>query len=91
MDRLEEALEEIKRFQLLTNWQCQDYLEIMNEIKEKWGEEEEKVPRPRMSAKLRLAKSGHKGMSEKDDAAVAVDAGLADHRDVHPAIHANGG
>lgn len=36
MDRIDEALEELKRFQLLTNWSSQDYLEIVDEIKEKW-------------------------------------------------------
>ena len=35
-DRVDEALEEIKRFQVVTNWSCQDYLEIIAEIKEKW-------------------------------------------------------
>ena len=35
-DRLDEALEEIKRFQVLTNWSCKDYLDIVNEIKKKW-------------------------------------------------------
>jgi hypothetical protein len=38
-ERFDEALEEIKRFQLLTNWSCQDYLDIMAEIKEKWLDE----------------------------------------------------
>ena len=36
LDRFDDALEEIKRFQLLTNWSCEDYLKIMDEIKEKW-------------------------------------------------------
>jgi tetratricopeptide (TPR) repeat protein len=35
-DQIYEALDEIKRYQLLTNWSCQDYLEIVDEIKEKW-------------------------------------------------------
>ncbi len=36
LDRVDEALEEIKRFQLLTNWSSQDYWEIVDEIREKW-------------------------------------------------------
>ena len=36
IDRIDDALEELKRFQLLTNWSSQDYLKIVNEIKEKW-------------------------------------------------------
>ena len=35
-DQLDEALEEMKRFQLLTNWSCRDYVEILAEINEKW-------------------------------------------------------
>jgi len=35
-DQTFDALEEIKRYQLLTNWSSKDYLEIMQEIKEKW-------------------------------------------------------
>ncbi|HWY87071.1 MAG TPA: tetratricopeptide repeat protein [Gemmataceae bacterium] len=35
-DQTFEALEELKRYQLLTNWSSKDYLEIMQEIKEKW-------------------------------------------------------
>jgi tetratricopeptide (TPR) repeat protein len=35
-DQIHDALEEIKRFQLLTNWSCQDYITIVDEIKEKW-------------------------------------------------------
>jgi tetratricopeptide (TPR) repeat protein len=37
-DRIYEALEEIKRYQLLTNWKCRDYLEIMDEINAKWND-----------------------------------------------------
>jgi predicted Zn-dependent protease len=38
LNRQDQALEEIKRYQVLTDWSCQDYLEIMEEIKEKWVE-----------------------------------------------------
>jgi tetratricopeptide (TPR) repeat protein len=38
-NRRHEALEEMKRFQLLTHWSCKDYLNIMAEINEKWLEE----------------------------------------------------
>lgn len=34
-DQVEDALEEMKRFQVLTDWTCQDYLDIMDEISEK--------------------------------------------------------
>jgi tetratricopeptide (TPR) repeat protein len=35
-DRIDEALEEMKRFQVLTDWSCQDYVKILAEINEKW-------------------------------------------------------
>jgi tetratricopeptide (TPR) repeat protein len=37
-DRLDEALEEMKRFQILTNGSCRDYVEILAEINEKWSD-----------------------------------------------------
>lgn len=37
-NRISEALAEIKRFQTLTHWTCQDYLEIIDELTEKWLE-----------------------------------------------------
>ncbi len=36
LDRLDEALAEIKRYQHLTNWKCKDYLEIVAEMYQKW-------------------------------------------------------
>jgi tetratricopeptide (TPR) repeat protein len=36
LDRVDEALEEIKRYQTLCNWTCQDYIEIIDELQEKW-------------------------------------------------------
>ncbi|MBI3821284.1 MAG: hypothetical protein HY289_01235 [Planctomycetes bacterium] len=42
IDQIDAALEEVKRFQLLTDWKCQDYLEIMAEIKEKWLDDKPK-------------------------------------------------
>jgi tetratricopeptide (TPR) repeat protein len=56
MNRLDEALEEIKRFQLLTNWSCKDYREIVAEINEKWTDDEPVKPK-RKSAKKSLTKS----------------------------------
>jgi tetratricopeptide (TPR) repeat protein len=61
MDRVEEALEEIKRFQLLTNWACRDYLEIMKEINEKWGDEKEEA---RPAVRGSRAKSRRKRLSQ---------------------------
>jgi tetratricopeptide (TPR) repeat protein len=49
--QIDEALEEIKRFQLLTNWSCQDYLDIMAEIKEKWLDDEPARPKARKKKK----------------------------------------
>ena len=37
-DLIDEALAEIKRYQLLTNWSCEDYREIVEELAEKWTE-----------------------------------------------------
>jgi predicted Zn-dependent protease len=39
-DKLEEAFDEMNRFQKLTNFQCEDYKEIMEEIKAKNKQEE---------------------------------------------------
>ena len=36
LGQLDEALKEIKRYQLLTNWSCDDYRKIVAEINEKW-------------------------------------------------------
>ena len=36
-DQVDEALEEMKRFQVLTNWSCREYVEILAEINEKWA------------------------------------------------------
>jgi predicted Zn-dependent protease len=38
LDRVDEALAEIGRFQMLTNWSCKDYLSIVAELAEKWGD-----------------------------------------------------
>jgi hypothetical protein len=38
-DQIDQALEELERFQVLTGWSCQDYLDIMEEIKEKLDDE----------------------------------------------------
>jgi tetratricopeptide (TPR) repeat protein len=35
-DRIADALAEIKRFQVLTGWSCQDYVDIVAEIHGKW-------------------------------------------------------
>ena len=40
-DRRDEAFEEMKRFQLISDWASADYREIMKEIKEKWGSDSE--------------------------------------------------
>jgi predicted Zn-dependent protease len=40
LDRVPQALEEMKRFQILTNWSCHDYLEIAAELKTKWLHEQ---------------------------------------------------
>ena len=45
-NRVDEALAEIKRYQLLTNWKCQDYREIIAELNDKWLDN-----RPRHSKK----------------------------------------
>jgi len=58
MNRREEALEEIKRFQLLTDWSCRDYREIVAEIIEKWtGDAPQKQPARDKAVKKPLAKS----------------------------------
>lgn len=47
LDRIDEALGEIKRFQQLTHWKCKDYIEIVEEIREKWldhGAPDERQP-----------------------------------------------
>ena len=35
-DQVDKAIAEIKRYQILTNWKCEDYLEIVAEMYEKW-------------------------------------------------------
>ena len=37
LDRCDEALEELKRYQVLVGYTCEDYCEIVAEINEKWS------------------------------------------------------
>jgi tetratricopeptide (TPR) repeat protein len=48
-DRIDEALAEIKRYQLLTNWKCKDYLEIVAELHDKWLPKKPRKKKPKTS------------------------------------------
>lgn len=48
LDRVDEALREIKRFQVITSWTCKDYVEIVQELHDKWVNLPEK---PKLSRK----------------------------------------
>ena len=49
-DQVDEAIAEIRRYQMLTNWSCQDYLEIVSELYEEW------VVRPKAKKKVKPKK-----------------------------------
>jgi predicted Zn-dependent protease len=50
LDQVDEAIAEIRRYQMLTNWSCQDYLEIVSELYEEW------VVRPKAKKKVKPKK-----------------------------------
>lgn len=53
LERIDEALAEIKRYQTLTNWKCQDYIDIVAEMNAKWGSPKKTTRKPKPKRETR--------------------------------------